>query len=55
MDFSDSNLNIWSKIGSRATFGLAALELGKNIDNDFMSIDEFDHMPGLFDISNGKE
>ena len=37
--------------GSKSIF----IALGKNIDNDFMSIDEFDHMPGLFDISNGKE
>ena len=37
--------------GSKSIF----IALGKNIDNDFMSIDEFNHMPGLFDISNGKE
>ena len=27
------NMKMWSKIGSRATFGIAALELGKTIDN----------------------
>ena len=31
MNFSESNIKIWSRIGSRATFGMIALELGKNI------------------------
>ena len=29
MNFSESNIKIWSRIGSRATFGMIALELGK--------------------------
>ncbi len=33
MEFSDRNIKIWSTIGSRATFGIAALELAKKIDN----------------------
>ncbi len=33
MDISDRNIKMWSTIGSRATFGLAALELAKEIDN----------------------
>ena len=33
MEVSDRNIKIWSTIGSRATFGLAAFELGKKIDN----------------------
>ena len=37
--------------GSKSIF----IALVKNIDNEFMSVDEFDHMPGLFDISNGRE
>ena len=34
MEVSDRNIKIWSTIGSRATFGLAAFELGKK-DNKF--------------------
>ena len=37
--------------GSKSIF----IALVKNIDNEFMSVDEFDHMPGLFDISNGRK
>ncbi len=33
MNFSESNIKIWSRIGSRATFGMIALELGKNVDD----------------------
>ena len=33
MEVSDRNIKIWSTIGSRATFNLAAFELGKKIDN----------------------
>jgi len=33
MDINDRNIKMWSTIGSRATFGLAALELAKEIDN----------------------
>ncbi len=32
MKISDKDIKIWSRIGSRATFGMAALELGKSID-----------------------
>ncbi len=33
MEITKSNIKMWSTIGSRATFGLAALELGKTIEN----------------------
>ena len=33
MNITDRNIKMWSTIGSRATFGLAALELAKEIDN----------------------
>ena len=33
MEFTERNIKIWSTIGARATFGLAALELAKEIDN----------------------
>ena len=31
--FNENNFKIWSKIGSRATFGLAALQLAKINEN----------------------
>jgi len=31
--YNEKNIKIWSTIGSRATFGIAALELAKQIDN----------------------
>jgi len=33
MIFNPRNIKIWSTIGSRATFGVAALELAKEVDN----------------------
>jgi len=33
MDINDRNIKIWSTIGARATLGIAALELAKEIDN----------------------
>ena len=33
MDINERNIKIWSTIGSRATLGIAALELAKEIDN----------------------
>ena len=33
MIFNERNIKIWSTIGSRATFGITALELAKEIDN----------------------
>ena len=33
MIINDRNIKVWSTIGARATFGIAALELGKEIDN----------------------
>ena len=33
MIISERNIKMWSNIGSRATFGMAALELGKTIDD----------------------
>ena len=33
MDINDRNIKMWSTIGARATFGLAALDLAKEIDN----------------------
>ena len=30
MEISEKNIKVWSTIGSRATFGLVALELVKN-------------------------
>lgn len=33
MIINEANMKIWSIIGSRATFGIAALELGKTIDD----------------------
>ena len=31
MDITERNIKMWSTIGSRATFGLAALELAKKV------------------------
>jgi len=33
MNINDRNIKIWSTIGARATFGIAALELAKEVDN----------------------
>ena len=33
MEITEANMKIWSRIGSRATFGMVALELGKTIEN----------------------
>jgi transketolase len=33
MVINEANMKMWSKIGSRATFGLAAVDLGNTIDN----------------------
>ena len=33
MIINDRNIKVWSTIGSRATFGLAALELAKSVEN----------------------
>ena len=33
MDINEKNIKIWSTIGSRATMGIAALDLAKKIDN----------------------
>ena len=33
MQINERNIKVWSTIGSRATFGIAALELAKEIDN----------------------
>ena len=33
MDINDRNIKMWSTIGARATFGIAALDLAKKIDN----------------------
>ena len=33
MVINERNIKVWSTIGSRATFGIAALELAKEIDN----------------------
>ena len=33
MDINEKNIKIWSTIGSRATLGIAALDLAKKIDN----------------------
>ena len=33
MIYNPRNIKIWSTIGSRATFGVAALELAKEVDN----------------------
>ena len=33
MNIDSRNIKIWSTIGSRATFGVAALELAKEINN----------------------
>jgi len=33
MNINERNIKIWSTIGARATFGIAALELAKEIDN----------------------
>ena len=32
MDINEKNIKIWSTIGSRATLGIAALDLAKKID-----------------------
>ena len=33
MQINERNIKVWSTIGSSATFGIAALELAKEIDN----------------------
>lgn len=33
MNFNAANIKMWSTVGPRATFGLAAMELGKEIEN----------------------
>ena len=33
MNINEKNIKTWSLIGSRATFGVAALELAKDINN----------------------
>ena len=33
MDINEKNIKIWSTIGSRATLGIAALDLAKELDN----------------------
>ena len=33
MNINERNIKIWSTIGSRATFGIAALELAKKMDD----------------------
>ena len=33
MTIDERNIKMWSTIGSRATFGIAALELAKKINN----------------------
>ena len=33
MQINERNIKVWSTIGSRATLGIAALELAKNNDN----------------------
>ena len=33
MDINEKSIKIWSTIGSRATLGIAALDLAKEIDN----------------------
>ena len=33
MIINDRNIKMWSTIGSRATFGIAALELAKEVEN----------------------
>ena len=32
MLINEKNIKVWSTIGSRATFGIAALELAKEVD-----------------------
>ena len=33
MDFNETTIKLWSRIGTRASFGLAALELGQSIED----------------------
>ena len=33
MEVNERNIKMWSTIGSRATFGMGALDLAKKIDN----------------------
>ena len=33
MDINERNIKMWSTIGARATFGVAALEFAKKIEN----------------------
>ena len=42
--FTKSNLKIWSKLGMRASFGMAALELSNNVNkltDDMIKLIEF--------------
>ena len=40
MDINEKIIKIWSTIGSRATLGIAALDLAKKIDNLYAIIDK---------------
>ena len=40
MIINDRDIKMWSTIGARATVGIAALELAKQIDNLFVIIDK---------------
>jgi len=47
MKFNESTLKMWSRIGSRAAYGLAALELGKNYDDLIMLTGDTSTSAGL--------
>jgi len=44
---NNKNTLLWSRIGSRATFGLLALELGKNIDDIMILTSDVSTSAGL--------
>ena len=49
MIINDRNIKMWSTIGSRATFGIAALELAKEVENLMVSPVMFQPQQDLID------
>jgi transketolase len=52
MNINKASIKMWSRIGPRAAFGLAALELGKNIDDLFILTGDTSTSAGLDRFKN---
>ena len=52
MNINEKNIKLWSSIGSRATFGLAVLELAKSIDNLMVLTSDVSTSAGLDRFKN---